>query len=85
MEDGVFIEWACVHTEFLYTMIYENGFVFFDFWSIAHFWSGMVLFLLLAALNVKYKLFWMVFFILLYELIEVSFIFFAFNIFQPED
>jgi len=84
MKDGTFIEWARIHTEFLYTMIYENGFVFFDFWSIAHFWSGMVLFLVLAAINVKYKWFLMVFFILLYELIEVSFILFAFNIFQPE-
>jgi hypothetical protein len=84
MIGGAFREWAQVHTEFLYTMIYEKGFVFFDFWSIAHFWSGLVLFLVLAALNVKHKWFWQVFFILLYELIEVSFIYFAFNIFRPE-
>jgi hypothetical protein len=77
-------EWFRVHTEFLYTMIYEKGFVFFDFWSVAHFWSGMVLFLVLAALNFKHKWFWLIFFLLLYELSEVSFIYFALNIFKPE-
>jgi len=81
---GAFREWAMEHTAFLYTMIYEKGFVFFDLWSIAHFWSGLVLFLVLAALNWKRKWFWLVFFILLYELCEVAFIYFALNIFKPE-
>jgi len=84
MMNGAFIEWAIEHTAFLYTMIYENGFVFFDLWSIAHFWSGLVLFLVLAALDWKRKWLWLVFFILLYEILEVSFIYFALNIFKPE-
>ena len=84
MTDGAFRQWAIEHTAFLYTMIYEKGFVFFDFWSIAHFWSGMIVFLILAALGWKRKWFWLVFFILLYEILEVSFIYFALNIFKPE-
>lgn len=84
MMDGAFRQWAMEHTAFLYTMIYEKGFVFFDFWSIAHFWSGMVVFLVLAALDWKRKWFWLVFFIVLYEILEVSFIYIALNIFKPE-
>jgi hypothetical protein len=84
MINASFWEWCHVHTEFLYTMIYERGFVFFDFWSLAHFWSGLVLFMILAALNFKHKWFWFIFFILLYEFCEVAFIYFALNIFKPE-
>jgi hypothetical protein len=58
--------------------------VFFDFWSLAHFWSGLVLFMVLAALNLKHKWFWFIFLILLYEFCEVAFIYFALNIFKPE-
>jgi hypothetical protein len=79
-----FREFYQVHTEFLYTRIYENGFLFFDFWSLVHFWTGMAVFLLMSALNFRNKWFWFVFFIILYEALEVAFAFFALHIFRPE-
>jgi hypothetical protein len=33
-----FREWFVIHTEFLYTIIYQKGFLVFDLWSVAHFW-----------------------------------------------
>ncbi len=77
-------EWFRVHTEFLYTIIYKDGLFYLDFWSLVHLWSGIVLFALLAAFNVKWKWFWFSFLIVIYELIEVAFIYFALNIFRPE-
>jgi hypothetical protein len=79
-----FREWFVIHTEFLYTIIYQKGFLVFDLWSVAHFWSGMVVYMLLTALNSKKRWFWLVFFIVLYEVVEVAFVFFALHIFKPE-
>jgi hypothetical protein len=74
----------CVHTEFLYTPILEKGFFYFDFWSLVHIWSGMILYLLLAAYNVKRRWLWLISIIILYEIIEVLFVYFALHIFKPE-
>ena len=84
MSDGAFLEWCRVHTEFLYTMLYEGDFIFFDLWSLVHFGTGMVVFMLIASLNFRHKWRWFLFFILLYEIAEVAFIYFAFNFFRPE-
>ena len=76
--------WFHYHTDFLYTLIYENGLFYIDFWTLVHLWSGIVLFTLLAAFDVKRIWFWLVFIIAVYEMIEVLFIYFALHIFRPE-
>lgn len=72
------------HTGWLYTKIYENMFFFFDYWSVVHLWSGLIIFIILAAIKLKRK--WLSLFILLllYELAEIAFLYFALDIFKPE-
>jgi len=72
------------HTDWLYTMIYENRFFFFDYWSLVHLWSGLIIFILLAAIKLKRK--WLILFVLLllYELAEIAFLYIALDIFKPE-
>jgi hypothetical protein len=77
-------EWFRVHTEFLYTLVFKNELFYIDFWSLVHIWSGLILFTILIALNVKRKWFWFIFLISIYELAEVAFIYFALHIFRPE-
>jgi len=77
-------EWFRVHTEFLYTLICKKGLFYFDFWSLVHAWSGLVIFMLLVAFNVKRKWFWFIFLITIYEIAEIAFIYFALHIFRPE-
>jgi hypothetical protein len=77
-------EWFRVHTEFLYTIICQRGLFYFDFWSLVHIWSGLVLFVLLLAFNIKRRWFWLIFLIIIYEVAEIAFIYFALQIFRPE-
>jgi hypothetical protein len=73
-----------VQTDWLYTILFQNALFFLDLWSIVHIWSGFCLILLLKSLKVK-RPFLILFAILtIYEIIELVFIFFAFNIFKPE-
>jgi len=68
----------------LYTKIFENSLFFFDYWSFIHLWSGLVIFMLLAAFKFKRKWLWLFSSLFLYELLEIAFLFFALNIFKPE-
>jgi len=71
-------------TNWLYTKIYQNSLFFFDLWSIVHCWSGFVIFLILKSLKIKRALPALLTILFVYEIIEISFIYFAFNIFKPE-
>lgn len=72
------------HTSWLYTKIYENSLFFFDYWSLVHLWSGITLILLLTAFRLRRK--WLLLFtiLLLYEVLEIAFLYFALDIFRPE-
>lgn len=72
------------HTVFLYTMIYENGYLFFDFWSVNHIISG---FLIMSCLiKRRYQNPFGILLVLLFawEATEMTFIYFAVNIFRTE-
>lgn len=72
------------NTEWLYFKLYENAFFFFDFWSIMHFLTGMLLLLLLEKFFTTKKWRVMVFLLFIYEVIEISIRYIALNIFLPE-
>jgi len=81
--DGFF---SCLlkQTGWLYTKIFENNFFFIDYWTFPHIWSGLVIFFILAALGTKHKIFWLVFLLSSYEIIEILLEIFAMHIFKPE-
>jgi hypothetical protein len=79
-----FKEWFLENTEWLYTIIWQTDFFFFDFWSFPHFWSGCFLFLIFTAKNIRKK--WIIILSILfaYEVFEIIIKYFVFNIFKPE-
>ena len=81
---GGFFRSFYLHTKWLYTKIFENGFFFFDYWSLVHFWSGFVIVMLLMAFKFNSKWMWLIGLLFTYELIEIGFLFFALHIFRPE-
>lgn len=84
MELAEALKYIRVNTDWLYTVIYQNKFFFIDYWSIVHFFSGFFLPVILSKLKFR-KVYLKSFLILLiYEVIEISLIYFAFNIFKPE-
>lgn len=78
------VEWINEVTAPLYTVIYGNAIFFIDYWSFVHFTSGAVVFSALTALRFKRR--WLILFLLLllYELIEITTIFVALDLFRPE-
>jgi len=76
--------WLFAHTGWLYVKICENNFFFIDYWTFPHIWSGLVVFYLLTALDWRRKFAWLLFFITLYEVIEILLEIFALHIFKPE-
>lgn len=73
------------HNSFwLYTKIYTNNLFFFDFWSLAHLWCGFFVLVLITASGLKKRWLWFSIFLLGYEIIEITFIFLAIQVFNPE-
>lgn len=72
------------HTVFLYSVIYENSWFFIDFWSGIHFINGF--FIMSFALRKNYHRPFGILLVLLFawEVTEMTFIYFAANIFRPE-
>ena len=71
-------------TEWLYTKLYQNSFFFIDLWSLAHCWSGLILFIFLKSKRMK-NVFLILFSLLfLYEIVEIIVVYFALGIFKPE-
>jgi len=71
-------------TDWLYTRIYQNNLLFIDLWSFVHFWSGFGLIILARDLKIKHPFALMVIILVLYELLEISFLYFAMSVFRPE-
>ncbi len=84
MELAEVLKYIRVNTDWLYTVIYQNKFFFIDYWSIVHFFSGFFLPVILS--NLKFRNVYLKSFLILvlYEIIEISLIYLAFNIFKPE-
>jgi hypothetical protein len=72
------------NTGWLYVKILETSFFFLDFWSFAHFWTGGVVIAILSVLKWKHKWMLLFIFLMMYEVIEISILFSALNIFKPE-
>jgi hypothetical protein len=79
-----FVEYILAETDWLYTRIYQNDFLFFDLWSIVHLWCGFVILLLLRAFRIRPAIPFLFMILFLYELAEILFIYFAFDLFRPE-
>jgi hypothetical protein len=78
------VQYILAETNWLYSKIYQNDYLFFDLWSIVHFWSGLVLYLTLGAFRFRYPFMVLFGILFLYELAEILFIYFAFHLFRPE-
>ena len=71
-------------TKWLYLKIYVNGIFYIDYWSFVHIVSGSILVLALYAFDLKYKKTIFLSLIVLWEVIELLFKYFALDIFKPE-
>jgi hypothetical protein len=72
------------NTSWLYTILFQSLFFFIDYWSFVHFWCGIMLFLLAASKGVKQAILKITVLLILYEVIELLFLWFALHIFRPE-
>lgn len=79
-----FVIWVKQHSGWLYVQIYENQFFFIDFWSLAHLWSGFVLFTILLANKYRRPWLWLVIFLSIYEIFEIAMLYISLHIFLPE-
>lgn len=79
-----FVIWIRQISAWLYVPIYQNRLFFIDFWSFVHLWSGLMLLAVLVAIKSKRTFVWLVVFLALYEVFEISLIYFALGVFYPE-
>ncbi|GIV46112.1 MAG: hypothetical protein KatS3mg036_0930 [Ignavibacterium sp.] len=84
MELAEILKLIRVNTEWLYTVLYQNKYFFFDYWSLVHFFSGFFIPVILSNLRIR-RIYLITFLLLvLYEVVEIYLIYIAFNIFKPE-
>lgn len=78
------IEIINTNTAWLYFKLYECSYLFIDFWTIIHFFSGITILLCIELFQVRKK--WVVLFASLfcYEVVEISILYVTLNIFKPE-
>jgi glycopeptide antibiotics resistance protein len=72
------------YTDWLYTVIYENHFFFFDYWSIVHFISGFLIFMALNKIKIKSKFATLFILLVAYEIIELIIREIGYQVFRPE-
>jgi len=79
-----FVESINTNCDWLYVKIFENPLFFFDFWSLLHFWNGGVLLTIISIAGYRNK--WKILFsiLLIYEIVEISMIYFSLDVFLPE-
>lgn len=77
-------EWLLQQTQWLYTMLYVHPRFFLDYWSIAHLWSGCVVYLLLRAIGVRRPWLLLLLGLLGYEVVEITLRYVALHVFLPE-
>jgi hypothetical protein len=84
MELAEVLKFIRTNTEWLYVVVYQNKLFFIDYWSFVHFFSGILLPVVLT--NLKFKRVYSISTLILiaYEVVEISLIYFAFNVFKPE-
>ncbi len=76
--------WVKEHSGWLYVQIYENQFFFLDFWSLAHLWSGFVLFTILLTFRHRHPWLWLIIYLSIYEIFEIAMLYLSLHIFLPE-
>lgn len=84
MDLAIILKFIRENTDWLYTVIYQNQFFFLDYWSVVHFLSGFFLPVILYNLNSKRIYSISILILVFYEIVEISLIYLAFNIFRPE-
>ena len=76
--------WIRDQTAWLYLQVYQNQYFFFDLWSIAHLWSGFVIFSILLAIHCKHPWMWLFVSLVAYEVAELAMLYFSLHVFFPE-
>ena len=71
-------------TDFLYTVLVQTPFFFFDIWSIVHFFMGGILLLILTARRVSRPFIVLFLLLFLYEIGELAFTYLAISVFRTE-
>ena len=71
-------------TAWLYTVVWQTPFFFFDYWSGVHFCSGFALMAMSRWLRLPRPWLCIVAALLTYEFIELAFLWFAVHVFRPE-
>ncbi|MEJ5261364.1 MAG: hypothetical protein WHT45_01690 [Ignavibacterium sp.] len=84
MELSEILKFIRTNTDWLYVVIHQNKFFFIDYWSFVHFLSGFFLPVVLTNLKIRRVYFLSIMILLFYEVLEISLIYLAFNIFRPE-
>ncbi len=84
MELAEILKFIRTNTDWLYVVIYQNKLFFFDYWTFVHFFSGLILPVILFNLRIQKVFLVSIILLILYEILEISLIFLAFNIFRPE-
>lgn len=72
------------HTAFLYTVLFRSEYFFIDNWSLIHLVSGIILMAFLAHKKCRQPFAVLLVMLFSWECIEMSFIYFAVNVFSPE-
>ncbi len=68
----------------LYTVIYKGDYFFIDYWSFVHFFCGILIVLIAYSKRHSRPFFLLACLLFGWELLEISFLYFALNIFRPE-
>lgn len=84
MELSEILKFIRTNTDWLYVVIHQNKLFFIDYWSFIHFFSGFFLPVVLTNLKIKRVYFISLMILLFYEVLEISLIYLAFNLFKPE-
>jgi len=84
MSPEIIVGWIRQQTSWLYLQVYQNHLFFLDFWSIVHCWSGFVVFTLLLVLRYRQPWFWLFLYLFLYELVEISMVYWSLHVFRVE-
>lgn len=84
MELAEVLRFIRTNTEWLYLVIYHNKLFFIDYWSFVHFFSGILLPVVLTNLKIKRVYSISTLILIAYEVVEISLIYFAFDVFKPE-
>lgn len=72
------------NTEWLYGVIFEYNWFYYDFWSFVHLWSGAIIFAVLSAYNVKKRWLKLLLILGVFEVVETLFFIAILNLFKPE-